>query len=107
MPYTIPDSIPFALNGDHLTDGCTIDVRVQPRASRNSVAGFRDGTLRVSVTAPPHDGQANAALLELLSETLKVGKSRLHIVRGHSSRDKVVTVAGLTQAEVERRVGSM
>ena len=81
-------------------------MRVQPRASRNAVAGFRDGKLRVSVTAPPHDGQANAAVLELLSERLSVAKSTLRILRGHSSRDKVVSVSGLAQAEMERRLDS-
>ena len=77
-------------------------MRVQPRASRDRVLGMREGALRVSVTAPPHDGKANAALLELLAETLGVAKSRLRIVRGHSSRDKVVAVDGLDAGEVRR-----
>ena len=76
-------------------DGCTISVRVQPRASRDRVLGFRDGTVRVSVTAPPQDGRANAAVLVLLAERLGVAKSRLRIVRGHSSRDKLVAVEGI------------
>ncbi len=69
MPYTIPDSAAFALIGRYLDgpNSGTISVRVQPRASRDRVLGMRDGTLRVSVTAPPHDGKANAALLELLT----------------------------------------
>lgn len=78
----------------------TISVRVQPRASRDRVLGVRDGALRVSVAAPPHDGKANAALLELLAERLGVAKSRLRIARGHSSRNKVVAVAGLASEEV-------
>lgn len=82
------------------TDGCTISVRVQPRASRDRVLGMRDGALRVSVIAPPQDGRANAALLELLAETLGVAKSRLRVVRGHSSRDKVVAVEGLASEMV-------
>ena len=77
------------------SNGCTISVRVQPEASRDRVLGMRDRVLRVSVTAPPRDGKANAALLELLAETLGVAKSRLRIARGHSSRDKVVAVEGL------------
>lgn len=77
------------------SNGCTISVRVQPGASRDRVLGMRDGVLRVSVTVPPRDGKANAALLELLAETLGVAKSRLRIARGHSSRDKVVAVEGL------------
>ena len=86
------------------TDGVTISVRIQPRASRDRVLGMRDGALRVSVTAPPHDGMANAALLELLAEKLGVAKSRLRIVRGHSSRDKVVAVDGLASEAVLARL---
>ena len=85
--------------------GCTISVRVQPRASRNRVGEYRDGALLVSVTAPPQDGRANAALLELLAEALGVAKSRLRIVRGHTGRDKVVAVDGLTGDEVDHRLG--
>ena len=75
--------------------GCTISVRVQPRASCDRVLGFREGTLRVSVTAPPEGGKANSAVLELLAATLGVAKSRLRIVRGHAARNKLVVVEGL------------
>ena len=81
---------------------CAITVRVQPRASRNRVAGYRDGAVRVSVTAPPHGGRANAALLDLLSDALGVAKSRLTVIRGHSSRDKVVVVEGLAAEDIHR-----
>lgn len=83
----------------------TIRLRVQPGASRNAVGDYRDGALRVSVTAPPHDGRANAAVLALLADTLGIAKSRLRIIRGHASRDKVVAVEGLTGEEVEQRLG--
>ena len=86
------------------TDSCSISVRVQPKASRNQVSRSDDGALRVSVTALPHDGQANAAVLELLADTLGIAKSHLRIVRGHSSRDKVVAVNGLPDHEVQRRL---
>ncbi len=82
----------------------TISVRVQPRASRDRVVGFRGGALRVSVSAPPHGGQANAALLELLAGTLGVAKSRLRIVRGHAARDKLVAVDGMAGEEILRRL---
>lgn len=107
FPYTIPDSAPFALVRGllHSNDAgvnCTITVRVQPRASRNRVDGYREGALRVSVTAPPHGGRANAALLELLANALGVAKSRLTIIRGHSSRDKIVAVVGLAEEDINR-----
>ena len=75
---------------------------MRARASRNRVAGFRDGTLRVSIAAPPLDGRANAALVELLADTLGVAKSRVSIVRGLASRDKVVAVEGLAAEEIQR-----
>jgi hypothetical protein len=86
-------------------ESCTIKVRVQPKSSRNQVGGFQDGTLRVRVTAAPTEGQANAAVIALLAKTLGVSKSRLEIIRGYSSRDKVVSVDTLTEQEVRRKIG--
>lgn len=90
------------MSGTKAAENSTINVRVQPRSSRGRVVGFRDGTLRASVTAPAQDGRANAALLELLADTLGLAKSRLNIVRGHTSRDKIVAVEGLTDGDIQR-----
>ena len=86
-------------------ESCTIKVRVQPKSSRNQVDSFQDGTLRVRVTAAPTEGQANAAVIAILAKTLGVSKSRLEIIRGYSSRDKVVSVDTLTEQEVQRKIG--
>jgi uncharacterized protein (TIGR00251 family) len=81
-------------------------VRVQPRASRAGIAGWRpDGALGVRVTAAPVDGQANAAVGALLAEALGVRASAVEIVRGATGRDKYVRVAGLTLDDVIRRPG--
>ncbi len=85
-------------------ESCTIKVRVQPKSSRNQVDGFQDGTLRVRVTAAPTEGQANAAVIAILAKTLGVSKSRLEIIRGYSSRDKVISVDALTEQEVRRKI---
>ncbi len=85
-------------------ESCTLKLRVQPKASRNQVDGFEEGTLRLRVTAPPTEGKANAEVIALLAKTLGVSKSRLEIVRGHSSRDKVVSVKSLTEQEVQQRI---
>ena len=81
-----------------------LKIRVQPKASRNQVDGFEDGTLRLRVTAPPTEGKANAGVIALLSKTLGISKSRIEIVRGHSSRDKVVSIETLTEQEVRQRI---
>jgi len=85
-------------------ESCTIKIRVQPKSSRNQVDGFQDGALRVRVTAAPTEGQANAAVIAILAKTLGVSKSRLEIIRGYSSRDKVVSVDTLTEQEVRRKI---
>ena len=86
-------------------DGPLISVRVQPRASRERVVVLSDGTLRVSVTAPPEGGKANAAVLELLADTLGVAKSKLRLVRGQASRNKVVAVEGMDAGQVLGKLG--
>ena len=65
---------------------------------------FRDGVLRVKVVAPPQAGKANAAVIALLARHLGVPRRRLKIIRGASSRDKVVEVAGLGQQELLARL---
>tara|TARA_B100000408_G_C10271993_1_gene212254 strand:+ start:647 stop:916 length:270 start_codon:yes stop_codon:yes gene_type:complete len=75
-------------------------VKVQPKASRDQVVGYRDGVLQLRVTAPPDKGRASAAVVALLADALGVAKSRVRIVRGQSSRDKVVTVESLTPEDV-------
>jgi len=88
-------------------DSCTLKVRVQPKASRNQVDGFEDGTLRLRVTAPPTEGKANAGVIALMAKTLGVSQSRLEIVRGHGSRDKVVAIDTLSEQEVHRRIAAV
>ena len=71
--------------------GCTLlRVRVQPRASKKGVEGVSAGLLRVRLTAPPADGEANAQLIDVLSDALGVRKSAIRVVQGHSSRQKTV-----------------
>jgi hypothetical protein len=78
---------------------------VQPRAARAGIAGWRpDGTLSVRVTAPPVDGRANAAVGALLATALGVPASTVRVVHGERSRDKLVRVAGLTPAEIRRKL---
>lgn len=72
--------------------GTEIALRVVPRASRNALEQDGDGALRARVTAIPEDGKANAAVIRLLSKAIGVPKSRLALIRGATSRDKVFRV---------------
>ena len=79
-------------------------VRVQPRAKRSEIAGEREGALVIRVAAPPVDGKANAALCAFLAERLGVPKSAVSVVRGQSSRDKLVRVEGLDDDELRAKL---
>lgn len=72
--------------------GGKIPIKVTPKAARNAVF-MRGGVLRVTVTAVPENGKANAAVVKLLSKALGVPKSRLTIARGGSGRDKVIAIS--------------
>lgn len=69
--------------------GTVLTLRVTPRARRNTVAVEGD-LLRIHVTAPPEDGKANRAVIRLLADALGLAPSRLTVIRGESSRDKLV-----------------
>lgn len=81
-----------------------LQVRVTPRASRNEITGFTDGTLHVRVAAPPDKGKANKELIDYLSRVLGVSKSALRLLRGHASRNKVIAVDGLSPADITLRI---
>jgi uncharacterized protein (TIGR00251 family) len=83
----------------------TLRLRVIPRAAKNALAGERDGALVVRLTAPPVEGAANDALLRFLSKALQVPRSAVTLVRGETSRDKVVRIDGLTPADLAARAG--
>jgi uncharacterized protein (TIGR00251 family) len=79
----------------------TFDVLVQPRASRAKVGPLHDGRLKLAVTAPPVDGEANAAVIELLAKSVGVSRGAIEVVAGASSRRKTVRIAGVARAAIE------
>ena len=82
----------------------TLEVHLQPGAKNDAIVGLRDGVLWAKVKAPPLRGQANRALLELMAQTLMVSKNTLSLVRGHTSRHKVVAAYGLDPTELKQRL---
>ena len=80
-------------------------VRVQARARRDEIAGERAGSLLVRVTAPPVEGKANAAVCRLLAERLGLAPGRIAVVRGASSRDKLIEIDGIEAVELRRLLG--
>jgi len=82
-----------------------ISLRVYPNAAQNEVV-FINGVLQVRVAAPPVKGKANKELITLLSQVLGVSKATLAIIKGHTSRNKVIIIDDLSQEEVIQRLSS-
>jgi uncharacterized protein len=81
-----------------------VPVKVLPNAARNEIIGLQNGVWRLKIAAPPDKGKANKELIDFLSEALAVRKDSLAVLRGHASRDKLISIEGLSQAEVDRRL---
>jgi len=84
--------------------GVELAVLVQPRASRSRVVGEHAGLLKIQLAAPPVDGAANDALVELLSEVLGVPRRAVRLVAGETSRRKRVRVDGVAPGEATVRL---
>lgn len=81
-----------------------LTLRVQPRASASRIAGYEAGVWQVRVTAPPVEGEANEAVVELLAKCLGVRRGAIAIERGHTRRNKIVSVSGMSDEEADRRL---
>lgn len=85
--------------------GSALAVRVTPRASRNEIVEvLDDGTIKVRLSAPPVDNEANNALIEFLSDILGVPKSKLDIVAGNTGRDKLISILDMDVDTVHQRI---
>ncbi len=82
------------------SDGVLLSLKVQPRASKNEIGEPLGNELRVKVTAPPVDAAANDALVRLLADVLDCPRNRVELVRGHTSRHKIVKLYGLSAEDV-------
>ncbi len=86
--------------------GARLTLRVQPRARRSEIGDWQGDVLRVRVTAPPMEGEANVAVIALLAKRLRVPRSAITLVHGYASRNKVVQVEDLTLEEARIRLGA-
>ena len=66
---------------------------------------MQDGIVKVWVTAAPTEGRANQAVVETLATALKLAKSRVHIIKGHTSKQKRVAIEGIDLADAMNRLG--
>jgi uncharacterized protein (TIGR00251 family) len=90
----------MSLNLRDTPGGGTLDIRVHPGARRNAITGDHDGALKVSLTTPPTDGRANAALIAFLAEKLDIPRAKITLITGETSRSKTLRLGSLTSHQV-------
>jgi uncharacterized protein len=78
-----------------------VAVRVQPRASKDEIAGELGGALKVRLRAPAVEDRANEALVEFLVQLLKTPKSAVRILSGDRSRTKRIEIRGVTGQQIQ------
>lgn len=86
-------------------EGVRVDVLVQPRASRTRIVGVHDDRLKIQVTAPPVEGEANATLVAYLAQALGVPKRDVQVLAGATGRRKSLHVHGIAPRTFLDRLG--
>jgi uncharacterized protein (TIGR00251 family) len=86
------------------TPACTLAIKAIPNAPRSEVIGWLGEALKVKVHAPPVEGRANEALCDFLATTLRLPRRAVSVLRGDTSRQKLVRIEGLSLAEVRQRL---
>jgi|GEM_PF-404895 len=81
---------------------CRLSVKLKPNAQREAICRGIDADLVIAVPAPPVDNKANEAMVRLLAKTMRIGKTNITIIRGHTSRIKCVEISGMTKEAVFR-----
>jgi len=86
-------------------DGVLLSIKLQPRASANEIGGALGSELRVKVTAAPVNAAANEALVRLLADKLNCPRNRVELLRGQTSRHKLVKIYGVRGEAVVQKLG--
>ncbi|WP_298438722.1 DUF167 domain-containing protein [Geobacter sp.] len=95
-----PDSPAGGLKISESADSVTFSVHVQPRASKNEVCGILGDALKLRLTSPPVEGEANRLCIEFLAKLLRVSKSSVTIIAGERSRHKTLRITGVAAREI-------
>ncbi|MDD3852266.1 MAG: DUF167 domain-containing protein [Syntrophomonadaceae bacterium] len=85
-------------------EGVRLNIRVQPRSSQNKICGVTDGAIKIKITAPPVDGEANQAVIKLLAQWLGVPRSNISIPKGETSKNKIVDIIGIDARWLENKI---
>ena len=84
---------------------CTLAIKAIPNAPRSEVIGWLGDALKIKIHAPPVEGRANEVLCEFLADQLELPRRAVTVVRGGTSRQKILRIDGLTLPELKSRLG--
>ncbi|MDD2586445.1 MAG: DUF167 domain-containing protein [Syntrophomonadaceae bacterium] len=93
------------LNVKEQGNNIVLEVKVQPRSSRNQIVGEQEGALKVKLTAPPVDGEANQALINFLARLLGIPKRDIIILKGETSRHKYIELKNINYQSFLKKTG--
>jgi len=87
-----------------IDDGVELSVSVVPRSSRCEIAGIHNNSLRIKLTSPPVDNEANVQCCGFIAKQLGIAKRQVSITRGNTYRQKVLRIEGVTEREVREKM---
>ena len=90
-----PEDLNMQIPFKKTKEGILIEVKVEPRSSKKGIGGLMDNVLKVKLTAPPVDNEANKQLIEIISELLGIRKSSIRIIKGLTSKKKILEIKGI------------
>jgi uncharacterized protein len=100
----LSDNMPFIQEDN---DGIILNILIQPRSSKNMVAGPHGDALKIKLTAPPVDGAANKMCIEYIAKWVRIPKSSIEIISGHASRTKRVLLRCRNDTKDRKRIRSL
>ncbi len=92
------------LNINNTPEGVRLNIRVQPRSSQNKICGETNGALKIKITAPPVEGEANQAIIKLLAQWLEIPRANISIAKGETSKNKLVDIIGVDAQWLENKI---
>ena len=91
-----------------INQSAVLQIRVQPNAQKNQVVGIlSDGRIKIKILAPPLEGKANKALFRYLNQVLDIAETQMKLVKGETTRDKVIRIEGISESEAIRIITSL
>ncbi|GJL77568.1 MAG: UPF0235 protein [Nitrospinaceae bacterium] len=94
----------MSLNVKTCKGGIQFSAAIQPRASKNEITGVFNGALKIRLTAPPVEGEANRSCVKFLAKSLGVSASRIDIVAGVTSKNKIIHIDSMDASTFLQKV---